>query len=109
MTNLTADQHFNRLPPDQAEALALLAEECAEVIQAITKIQRHGLWSEHPDSGEPNQYTLKREIGDLMAALRICEVQRLIEWGSVIGARDQKLMRVTRYLHHAKVVTDDPE
>lgn len=106
-SSISKHEHFNNLSPEQAEALALLAEECAEVIQAITKIQRHGLWSEHPESGEPNQHTLKREIGDLMAALRICEVQRLIEWGSVVGARDKKLMKVTRYLHHAKVVSDD--
>ena len=106
---LTAEQHFNALPPDQAEALALLAEECGELVQAIGKIQRHGLWSEHPESGIPNQQTLEREIGDVLAALRICEVQRLIEWGGVIVRRNQKLLKVTSYLHHAKVVSDDPK
>jgi NTP pyrophosphatase (non-canonical NTP hydrolase) len=104
----TENLHFNRLPPDQAEALALLAEECAEVIQAIGKIQRHGLWSEHPESGIPNYNTLQREIGDVLAALRIAEVQRLADWAAVIRHRDQKLQKLmaTTLLHHAKVTTD---
>lgn len=111
---MTENKHFNRLSPAEAEALALLSEECGELVQAIGKIQRHGLWSEHPESGIPNQHTLTREIGDVMAALRICEVQRLIEWSGVIGARDRKMMMVRQYLHHAKVVaefkvdSDDP-
>ncbi|MCU1313399.1 MAG: hypothetical protein JWM54_1156 [Acidobacteriaceae bacterium] len=106
---LPADEHFNRLPPAQAESLALLAEECAEVIQAIGKIQRHGLWSEHPESGIPNYNTLQREIGDVLAAFRIAEVQKLVDWGTVIGHRDKKLLKLhgTTLLHHAKVVADE--
>ena len=101
--------HFNGLSPAAAESLALIAEECAEVSQVITKILRHGLFSHHPESGDSNFMTLQREVGDLMAALRIGEVQRIINWGQVIRSRDSKLVRVTQYLHHAKVVSDDPE
>ena len=101
------DEAFNRLSPAVAEALALLSEECGELQQAIGKILRHGLWSEHPDSGVPNQKALEWEVGDLLAALRICEVQRLIDWANVIGARDRKMIRVRQYLHHAKVSTDE--
>lgn len=107
MTAPLTENHFNNLSPECAEALALLSEECGELIQAIGKIQRHGLWSEHPDSGIPNQHTLTREIGDVLAALRICEVQRLIDWGIVIVARDRKLQKVRQYLHHAKVTADE--
>lgn len=104
---MSEDQHFNRLAPDQAESLALIAEECAEVIQAITKIQRHGVWSEHPDSHIPNYETLQREVGDLLAALRVGEVQRLVDWAKVIGHRDRKLMALPKYLHHAQVASED--
>lgn len=100
------DQHFNMLPPDQAEALALLAEECAEVVQIVSKIQRHGLHSCHPVSGENNFDLLTKEIGDVLAAMRIAEVQKLVPWIRVVRARDEKLMRVAKYLHHAKVTTD---
>lgn len=105
--SVSSDRHFNELKPAQAEALALIAEECAEVIQIIAKIQRHGLESCHPDSRELNYDTLQKEIGDVMAAFRIGEVQFLINWGLVIKARDRKLMRVQQYLHHAKVIKDD--
>jgi hypothetical protein len=47
-------QHFNGLTPAEAERLALLAEECGEVIQAIGKVLRHGYESRHP-YGEPDK------------------------------------------------------
>lgn len=109
MSTLTEDpnKHFNRLSPAHAEALALIAEECAEVVQAIGKILRHGLASEHPDSHITNYLTLQREVGDLLAALRVGEVQRLLDWEGVIHARDAKLLKLPRYLHHAKMVCDE--
>jgi hypothetical protein len=105
--SMTADTHFNGLSPADAEALTLISEECSEVIQAIAKIQRHGLWSEHPTSGVPNWRTLQREIGDVLAAFRVGEVQRLVDWGNVIQHRDTKLLNLPKYLHHAKVVKDE--
>jgi len=101
--------HFSQLTPEEAEALALIAEECSEVIQAITKIQRHALWSEHPESHIPNWRTLQREVGDVMAAFRVGEGQRLIEWANVVQARDEKLRTLPKYLHHAKVVRELPD
>src|SRR5579872_899269 len=37
-----------RLTPAQIERLALLAEECGEVMQAVSKILRHGYESRNP-------------------------------------------------------------
>ena len=34
--------NFNQLTPAETERLAILAEECGEVIQAVGKILRHG-------------------------------------------------------------------
>lgn len=102
-------KHFNELSPADDETLTLIVEECSEVIQAITKIQRHGLWSEHPESRIPNWRTLQREVGDLLAALRVGEVQNLIDWGNVIRARDDKLLALPKYLHRAKVIKDRPD
>ena len=65
--------HFNKLTPAQAERLAILIEECGEVIQAATKILRHGYTSKHPDTGVTNTALLERELGDLQFAVELCE------------------------------------
>lgn len=56
------------LTPAQAERLEMLAEEAAEVVQACTKILRHGYDSYHPDHldvGLDNCSHLKKELTDL--------------------------------------------
>jgi NTP pyrophosphatase (non-canonical NTP hydrolase) len=62
---------FNKLTPAQAERLDMLAEECAEVIMAVSKIKRHGYRSYNPvsESDETNFDGLQREIGDVLALL----------------------------------------
>jgi hypothetical protein len=95
-----ASRHFNRLLPEQVEALALLMEECAEVQQVIGKILRHGLYSHHPDGGPNNRTLLIDECGDMLAALEIVEGVGLVSTAHMRIARDGKLQRVGRYLHH---------
>lgn len=52
------------------ELLDMLAEEAAEVIQAIMKIDRHGIESYHPDDpSATNRDLLKTEMADLKAVL----------------------------------------
>ena len=49
--------------------LPLLAEECAEVIQAVSKIQRFGV-NDSADFGSLNGVTLALEVGDLLAVVQ---------------------------------------
>ena len=42
-----ATEHFNKLTEAEQERLVILAEECAEVIQVVAKIQRHGFNSDN--------------------------------------------------------------
>lgn len=93
-------EHFNKLTPTEAELLALLAEECGEVVQAIGKILRHGLDSWHPDSGMNNRSTLEREMGDVRAAMILLCEAGLTAKDQVHRCADSKLERVGRYLHH---------
>lgn len=61
-------EHFNKLTPAEAERLAMLAEECAEVIQIIGKILRHGYESHHPETPDiTNRDLLGNELIDLAA------------------------------------------
>lgn len=103
MTNLTENQHFNGLTPKEAELLALLAEECGELVQAIGKIQRHGFESVHPegrDEGRTNRRNLVREMGDVGAAIELLIGQDIVNGGQVHRAMIDKLDRVGKWLHH---------
>jgi len=51
------------------EYLPLVAEEAAEVIQAIMKIQRFGIEVCHPDTRITNYNNLCYEIGDLLEVI----------------------------------------
>lgn len=50
------------------EDLVLVIEECAEVVQAATKILRFGVDDSHPRyyDGKPNSWVLTEEIGQLL-------------------------------------------
>jgi len=61
----------------QREILVITQEECAEVIQEISKIFRFGINQLHKD-GMPHQLKLEMEIGDL-----ICMINLLTEYGVV--------------------------
>jgi|694.fasta_scaffold102683_5 NTP pyrophosphatase (non-canonical NTP hydrolase) len=60
------------------EILSILQEECAEVIQAVSKVNRFGMTGMNPKDNKNNQYHLEEEIGDLT-----CMIELLIENGIV--------------------------
>jgi NTP pyrophosphatase (non-canonical NTP hydrolase) len=89
----------NQLSPAEAERLAMLAEECGEVIQAIGKILRHGYESTHPDGGPTNRENLNRELNDLTAVIFLMTERgtRDIEHPAYIPELVEKKLR---YAHH---------
>jgi len=60
----------------QKEVMLIAQEECAEVIQAISKIFRFGLNEEY--NQQTNKQRLEEETGDLL-----CMIQMLIEQGVI--------------------------
>ncbi|HET8688658.1 MAG TPA: MazG nucleotide pyrophosphohydrolase domain-containing protein [Methanosarcina sp.] len=60
------------------EVLNILQEECAEVIQMISKCRRFGIDNIHIKSGRTNRARLTEEIGDLLAM-----VELLVEFGEI--------------------------
>lgn len=92
-------EHFNELTEVETETLAILAEECCEVGQAVTKILRHGMASKHPFSGEGNYMNLAKEIGDVLGALKLME--RL--WPNIMKDAKNRLSEKefrAVYFHH---------
>ena len=92
-------EHFNKLTPAEAERLAMLAEECGEVIQMIGKIMRHGYDSYHPaDPTITNRTLLGRELTDLYAVAASLSRDKVPE-GSLFH-QDQAWVKKLRYAHH---------
>lgn len=56
------------------EIMNIAQEECAEVIQMISKVRRFGIDTIHLKEGVPNRAMLTEEIGDLL-----CMVELLVE------------------------------
>ena len=88
------------LTPAQIERLALIAEEAAEVIQAVNKIIRHGYQSHHPASRQRNKANLEHEIGDLLAVCRYAAECGDFSQEEAIAHGEGKMQRCAPYLHH---------
>ena len=73
------------------EALVILQEEAAEVIQAISKIHRFGIDNINPITGESSLETLHKELGDLQCMIDLC-----VEQGIIKPLRLQHYVRVKR-------------
>ena len=84
------------------ELLVILSEECAEVSQAAAKCVRFGMASTHPDSPESNQLRLEKEIGDLMAMVRLLTEESNLNMDNIIAAADTKLVKVEKFMRNGK-------
>lgn len=104
----TMELREERLTPAQVERLAILAEECGEVVQMVGKSLRHGLDSYHPEDPErtPNSTLLRRELVDVIAAKTMLEVAGDVKLQSAREIADA-LRRKQRYTHHRAGAVED--
>jgi len=68
---------MKHITDQQREVMLIAQEECAEVIQAISKILRFGLdgtWQ-----GRSNQERLEEEVGDLVCMIDLMKQHNLID------------------------------
>lgn len=92
-------QHFNGLTPAEAERLAYLIEEAAEVQQIACKVLRHGYGSHNPDDPAKgdNRIQLTRELRDLAGAIERMRAANDLHVNPLSGADPKK---GARYMHH---------
>jgi len=89
------------LTPKQAELLAMLAEEAAEIGLAAMKILRHGYESYHPDRPtRTNRLDLAHEIGDLIGIMRRMVADGDLDGTTIEVAAGLKWNRARRYTYH---------
>lgn len=101
------DRFSNKLTPAQAERLAILAEECAEVIVIVGKILRHGYDSydpTQPELGRPtNKALLAYEIGDLMWIKHLMSLCGDYEGETAAARFHSGDLRKAQWLHHQTI------
>jgi hypothetical protein len=86
----------------ELELLGILQEECAEVIQIISKIRRFGLQSYNPyiEGANTNEVLLMQELGDVLAIVGLLQDSGLLQQGALDEARLAKLHKVVKFMKH---------
>lgn len=73
-----------------SEAMDILQEECAEVIQAVSKCRRFGLNNVKPGKERTNLECLEEEVGDLMAMVDILIEKNILSYNNLQKANKAK-------------------
>jgi NTP pyrophosphatase (non-canonical NTP hydrolase) len=73
------------------ETLTILSEECAEVIQANSKLIRFGPYD------DVNVGELEKELGDLVAVIMILEYYGYIKFENIHNNIEPKLQKLKKY------------
>jgi NTP pyrophosphatase (non-canonical NTP hydrolase) len=82
--------------PRIQEILDILQEECAEVIQEISKCRRFGIDSRHPD-GRPHQDHLEQEIGDVLFMIELLHEAGIVSEAGLQRAWLRKQEKLQKY------------
>ncbi len=98
----------NNLTDKQMEQLFCLSEECGEVIQAVSKILRHGYeeFSPFDETKTTNRKNLEKELGDLYHWINELYSSEDIDSINVSEAREIKEISCKPYLHHQENTND---
>jgi NTP pyrophosphatase (non-canonical NTP hydrolase) len=81
----------------EREVMNILSEECAEVIQAISKCHRFGLDNYKPGKPKTNFDHLQEEIGDLLAMVDILLDMQVISKSSLEMAKLAKIEKLKKW------------
>lgn len=84
----------------QEECLNILQEECAEVIQAASKIKRFGIDNCKDGAELNNLQNLEMELGDVLAMIDLCREAGIgITSEGLEKAKQAKKKRLARWMH----------
>ena len=90
----------------QEYLLTRLAEECAEVIKVVTKIQSYGLRNVNPKNPvKPNKSLLEDELVDLMTVMNILQFEEIITLPSdqdMITAMEMKEAKIEKWMVYSR-------
>ena len=79
------------------EVMDILQEECAEVIQAVSKINRFGLDNFKPGKPKTNREHLEEELGDMLAMIDIMLEKSVISQDKLELAKQAKIEKLKKW------------
>jgi NTP pyrophosphatase (non-canonical NTP hydrolase) len=82
---------------DVKEVMDILQEECAEVIQAVSKISRFGIDNFKPGKAKTNREHLEEELGDMIAMICILEKMGVINQDALEIATKAKIQKLKKW------------
>ena len=82
---------------DNNEVMDIAQEECAEVIQAISKIRRFGMDNTKPGTDYTNRAHLEEELGDVLAMIDILMINEVVSWGNLHRAKRAKIEKLKKW------------
>jgi len=104
MTQQTSDIPFKSpYPPPtegEREVLSVLIEECAEVQQRSTKMERFGVRETQPGQPLDNRARLSREIGDLKLMIELAIEMDLVDASQVQIGIHNKAKQLSKFLQN---------
>jgi NTP pyrophosphatase (non-canonical NTP hydrolase) len=81
----------------EREVMNILSEECAEVIQAVSKCHRFGLDNLKPGKPKTNCEHLEEELGDLLAMIDILLDMQVVSKTSLESAKLAKIEKLKKW------------
>lgn len=87
----------NTMNEENNEVMDILQEECAEVVQAVSKIRRFGIDNAKPGTEYSNREHLEEEIGDLLAMIDILQINNIVSWGNLHKAKRAKIEKLKKW------------
>jgi NTP pyrophosphatase (non-canonical NTP hydrolase) len=81
----------------EKEVMLIAQEECAEVIQAISKVFRFGMDDVHPTTNKSNKDSLEEETGDLLCMIQLMIEKGIINESNVNKASLQKRIKLEKW------------
>ena len=79
------------------EVMDILQEECAEVIQAVSKISRFGLDNFKPGKPKTNREHLEEELGDMLAMIDILHSMDIVSYTNIERAQAAKIEKLKKW------------
>ena len=85
------------------EVMDILQEECAEVIQAVSKVRRFGMENSKPGTEKNNREHLEEELGDMLAMIDILMVNDVVSWSYLHAAKRAKIEKLKKWSNIANL------